>query len=192
MEVNPQGAIAPVIDPGRKPCCARRGLFGVARHPHPIHRSPALTGALKSRSGTENTMTAQLDHWASTDHDPTSFSEAMRQLTLITAQPASEAGGDHDVPDIDELAVAQVAEDGLRLRLRGADRDEAVRRMHGRLDIDLIAWRLHTTARTVHRVAARLRLTALKPTGADQSGDHRGPAAPASRLPHAAAYASPA
>ncbi|MDP7706917.1 MULTISPECIES: hypothetical protein [Mycobacterium] len=61
--------------------------------------------------------------------------------------------------DIDELAVAQVACDGLRLRLRGAERDEAIRRMHGRVATELIAWRLYTTKRTVNRVAARLGLT---------------------------------
>ena len=43
---------------------------------------------------------------------------------------------------VDELAVVQVADDGLRLPLRGAERDEAVRRMHGRIEPDLIAWRL--------------------------------------------------
>jgi len=35
---------------------------------------------------------------------------------------------------VDELAVVQVADDGLRLPLRGADRDEAVRRMYGRVE----------------------------------------------------------
>ena len=66
---------------------------------------------------------------------------------------------DDTMPNLDELAVLQVANDGLRLPLRGADRDEAVRRMHGRVDPELIAWRLHTTSRTVARVAARLGLT---------------------------------
>lgn len=60
---------------------------------------------------------------------------------------------------LDELAITQVATDGMRLRLRGTDRDEAVRRMHGRLHPELIAWRLHTTTRTVQRVTARLGLT---------------------------------
>lgn len=131
-------------------------------------------------------MTAQLDHWVSTDHDPTSYSEAMRHPTLIAAQPASDSGGDHDVPDIDELAVAQVAEDGMRLRLRGADRDEAVRRMHGRVDIDLIAWRLYTTARTVQRVAhpTRACLRSRRP-------DPRLPAHPPSRGGPHAAHRSP-
>jgi hypothetical protein len=59
--------------------------------------------------------------------------------------------------EIDELAVAQVAEDGMRMHLRGADRDEAIRRMHGRIDTELIAWRLYITTRTVHRVIARSR-----------------------------------
>ncbi|GAB4962054.1 DUF7368 family protein [Mycobacterium avium] len=68
-----------------------------------------------------------------------------------------------DAAEIDELAVVQAAEDGLRLPLRGAERDEAVRRMYGRVEPDLIAWRLHTTARTVCRVAARLGLTHQQP-----------------------------
>ncbi|WP_269199327.1 hypothetical protein [Mycobacterium avium] len=29
--------------------------------------------------------------------------------------------------------------------------------MHGRIDIDIIAWRLYTTPRTVQRVMARIR-----------------------------------
>lgn len=58
--------------------------------------------------------------------------------------------------EVDEIAVAFVAEDGLRMRLRGRDRDEAIRRMHGRIDTELIAWRLHITTRTVHRVLARI------------------------------------
>jgi hypothetical protein len=112
-------------------------------------------------------MTAQLDQWAITDHDPTSQAEALQQLALIATQPPPVAG--HDV---DELAVLQVANDGLRLRLRGADRDEAVRRMYGRIEADLIAWRLFTTARTVFRVAARLGLTEQKPAASAQF-DHR-------------------
>ncbi|MHA7653926.1 hypothetical protein, partial [Mycobacterium intracellulare] len=66
---------------------------------------------------------------------------------------------DDRMADVDELAVLQVANDGLRLPLRGKDRDEAVRRMYGRIDPELIAWRLHTTSRTVARVASRLGLT---------------------------------
>ena len=58
-------------------------------------------------------------------------------------------------PEIDELAVTQVAVDGMRMHLRGRDRDEAIRRMHGRIDIEIIAWRLYTTTRTVQRVMAR-------------------------------------
>jgi hypothetical protein len=124
-------------------------------------------------------MTAQLDHWATTDHDPTSHLEAIRQLALSDTRPTPIA-----TADIDELAVLQVAHEGQRMRLLGADRDEAIRRMHGRIDIDLIAWRLHTTSRTVHRVAARLGLTVHKPTRANDFGDrgHRaGPALPRSR-----------
>jgi hypothetical protein len=62
------------------------------------------------------------------------------------------------IPDVDDLSVIQVAHDGMRLRLKGPDRDEAVRRMHRRLDTDLIAWRLYITPRTVQRVVARLGL----------------------------------
>ncbi|GAB4999692.1 hypothetical protein MAHJHV65_46690 [Mycobacterium avium subsp. hominissuis] len=60
-------------------------------------------------------------------------------------------------PEIDELAVTQVAVDGMRMHLRGRDRDEAIRRMNGRIGIDIIAWRLYTTTRTVQRVMARTR-----------------------------------
>ncbi|WAJ47976.1 hypothetical protein OK015_28940 (plasmid) [Mycobacterium sp. Aquia_216] len=124
-------------------------------------------------------MTAQLDYWASTDHDPTSMLESIRGLTPTEAPPTAIT-----TVDIDELAVLQVAHDGQRMRLRGADRDEAIRRMHGRVDIDLVAWRLHTTSRTVHRVAARLGLTLHKPTPADQFGDRShqtGPSSPRAR-----------
>ncbi|OBG72973.1 MULTISPECIES: hypothetical protein [unclassified Mycobacterium] len=86
-------------------------------------------------------MNAVIDPWAITEYD---------EAQAMTSYPDA---------DIDELAVVQVAHDGLRLRLRGAERDEAVRRMHGRVDLDIIAWRLYTTTRTVHRVAARLGLT---------------------------------
>ena len=120
-------------------------------------------------------MTAQLDHWATTDHDPTSHLEAIRHLTISDTRPTLAA-----TPDIDELAILQVAHDGQRMRLRGADRDEAIRRMHGRLDIDLIAWRLYTTSRTVHRVAARLGLTTHKPTRTDEVAALRSETTPAS------------
>ena len=62
------------------------------------------------------------------------------------------------IPVIDDLSVIQVVRDGMRLRLRGRDRDEAVRRMHRRIDTDIIAWRLFITPRTVQRVVARLGL----------------------------------
>ncbi|CQD24260.1 hypothetical protein BN1232_06129 [Mycobacterium lentiflavum] len=64
-----------------------------------------------------------------------------------------------DIPDIDDLSVIQVVDDGMRLRLNGRERDEAVRRMHRRIDTDLIAWRLYITPRTVQRVVARLGLS---------------------------------
>ena len=73
-------------------------------------------------------------------------------------------------PDLDELAVTMVAVDGMRMHLRGRDRDEAIRRMHGRIDTELIAWRLYITTRTVHRVIARS-LPARVP-----SRNHREPA----------------
>lgn len=60
-------------------------------------------------------------------------------------------------PEIDELAITQVAVDGMRMHLRGRNRDEAIQRMHGRIDVDIIAWRLYTTTRTVQRVMARIR-----------------------------------
>lgn len=63
------------------------------------------------------------------------------------------------IPEIDELSVTQVATDGMRMHLKGPDRDEAVRRMHLRVAPHIIAWRLYTTPRTVHRVAARLGLS---------------------------------
>ena len=96
------------------------------------------------------------DPWAITAHD-----EAQAQSTHsnLTRPRRSHENQDDSPPEIDELAVVQVAHDGLRLRLRAAERDEAVRRMYGRVELDLIAWRLHTTTRTVHRVAARLGLT---------------------------------
>ena len=103
-------------------------------------------------------MTTVIDPWAITDHDEAqalpSHGEVAHPQRWHDREP------EHDkLSELDELAVVQVAHDGLRLRLRGAERDEAVRRMHGRVELDLIAWRLYTTTRTVHRVAARLGLT---------------------------------
>ena len=101
-------------------------------------------------------MTTVIDSWASSNHD-----EAQALPAYAADDPARpyDRTTEDEVPsDVDELAVIQVANDGLRLPLRGAERDEAVRRMHGRVELDLIAWRLYTTTRTVHRVAARLRL----------------------------------
>jgi hypothetical protein len=68
-----------------------------------------------------------------------------------------------DDDDIDHLAVIQVAHDGMRMHLKGRERQEAVRRMHLRVDADIIAWRLYTTPRTVQRVAAQLGLTEQQP-----------------------------
>ncbi|MFT8176818.1 hypothetical protein ACLXNF_04445 [Mycobacteroides chelonae] len=60
---------------------------------------------------------------------------------------------------LDDLAITQVATDGMRLHLRAAERAEAVRRMYGRIDPDIIAWRLYLTTRSVIRIATRLGLT---------------------------------
>ncbi|GAB4955591.1 MULTISPECIES: hypothetical protein [Mycobacterium avium complex (MAC)] len=95
-------------------------------------------------------MTTGIDPWAITGHD---------EAQAMTAYPDADQQSHQQESELDELAVVQVVDDGLRLPLRGADRDEAVRRMHGRIEVHLIAWRLHTTTRTVHRVAARLGLT---------------------------------
>ncbi|AGM31748.1 hypothetical protein [Mycobacteroides abscessus] len=65
-------------------------------------------------------------------------------------------------PAYDELAVEQVVHDGLRLHLKGADRDEALRRMYGRVPTDIIRWRLFTTIRTVQRRVEQLGLTQHK------------------------------
>lgn len=58
--------------------------------------------------------------------------------------------------EVDELSVIQVAIDGMRLRLKRRERDEAIRMMQRRVDVDIIAWRLFTTHRTLQRVMARL------------------------------------
>ena len=103
-------------------------------------------------------MTTAIDPWAITDHDEAQALPSHGDIAH--PQRSHDWEPEHDkLSELDELAVVQVAHDGLRLRLRGAERDEAVRRMHGRVELDLIAWRLYTTTRTVHRVAARLGLT---------------------------------
>ena len=98
-----------------------------------------------------------------TDPDPWAISDPDEAQALSSHNDSDHAvhheSEQASAPEIDELGVIQVALDGLRLHLRGAERDEAVRRMHGRIELDLIAWRLYTTTRTVHRVAARLGLT---------------------------------
>lgn len=50
----------------------------------------------------------------------------------------------------------------MRLHLKGADRDEALRRMYGRVPTDIIRWRLYTTSRTVQRRVQQLGLTQHK------------------------------
>jgi len=101
-------------------------------------------------------MTTVIDPWAIADNDE---AQALPPNGGRVAhhQPSRDREPKHNsASEIDELAVVQVAHDGLRLRLRAAERDEAIRRMHGRVEPDLIAWRLYTTTRTVNRVAARL------------------------------------
>jgi len=129
-------------------------------HPHPLIRTPALTSAPNISQNGEHIVTTvtDLDPWAITDPDEAQALPSNGEVAHHRRSHDREP--EHDsVSGIDELAVLQVAHDGLRLRLRGAERDEAIRRMHGRIELDLIAWRLHTTTRTVHRVAARLGLT---------------------------------
>lgn len=58
--------------------------------------------------------------------------------------------------EIDWVTVLQVANDGARLALRGLEQREAVRRMIGRIDIDLMAWRLRTTPDVVAHVIQAL------------------------------------
>lgn len=58
--------------------------------------------------------------------------------------------------EIDWVTVLQVANDGARLALRGIERREAVRRMIGRVDVDLMAWRLRTTTAAVENVIREL------------------------------------
>ncbi|BBZ38813.1 hypothetical protein [Mycobacterium conspicuum] len=102
-------------------------------------------------------MTPVIDPWAINDHDEAQALPSHGQVAR--PQRSRDREPEHNnLSELDELAVVQVAHDGLRLRLRGAERDEAVRRMHGRVELDLIAWRLYTTTRTVHRIAARLGL----------------------------------
>ncbi|BAN91941.1 hypothetical protein BB737_28470 [Mycobacterium avium subsp. hominissuis] len=101
-------------------------------------------------------MTTLTDPWANTGHDE---AQALPSSAASSAASYEAEASYTTASDIDELAVIQVAHDGQRLRLRGPERDEAVRRMHGRVELELIAWRLYTTTRTVHRVAARLGLT---------------------------------
>ncbi|WP_155722818.1 hypothetical protein [Mycobacterium avium] len=102
------------------------------------------------------TTGTDLSPWAITAADE---AQALPSHDDVAHRPCSQQQEHDNSLDIDELAVVQVAHDGLRLRLRGAERDDAVRRMYGRVELELIAWRLYTTTRTVQRVAARLGLT---------------------------------
>ncbi|GAB4659274.1 hypothetical protein MOKP64_15740 [Mycobacterium avium subsp. hominissuis] len=95
------------------------------------------------------------DPWAISDSDEAQALPPNGELARHQGFCDREPGHD-SMAQVDELAVVQVADDGLRLPVRGADRDEAVRRMYGSAEPDLIAWHLYATTRTVQRVAARL------------------------------------
>jgi hypothetical protein len=58
---------------------------------------------------------------------------------------------------IDEISVAQVAQDGHRLPLRGEDFDAAVKDMRNRFPIYIIAWRLNCGERKVERTLERIK-----------------------------------
>ena len=110
------------------------------------------------------------DPWAISDPDEAQALPPNGELARH--QGFSDREPEHDsMTQVDELAVVQVADDGLRLPLRGADRDEAMRRMYGRVEPDLIAWRLYATTRTVQRVAARLGLTSSSADRSVRCGD---------------------
>lgn len=68
-------------------------------------------------------------------------SASLRRVCVLQRAIAPSAAPAAD-DDVDWTAVLQVADDGMRLSLRGVDRREAIRRMAGRIDEDLIAWRL--------------------------------------------------
>lgn len=59
---------------------------------------------------------------------------------------------------VDWVAVEQVAYDGMRMPLRGPDLEAAVTAMHGKTSIDIMAWRLRCTTRSVERARKRLGL----------------------------------
>ena len=74
--------------------------------------------------------------------------------TATTAEPTAE-------PEYDEIAVTQVFEDGYRMKLRGADRREAIRRMaaSGRFTQQQAADALMLKRNTLAKHANRLHLS---------------------------------
>lgn len=79
------------------------------------------------------------------------------QRAVCAALPAaSPRACRHVRTEIDWVTVLQVANDGARLALHGPERREAVRRMIGRVDVDLMAWRLRTTTAAVEGVVREL------------------------------------
>ncbi|QSN49687.1 hypothetical protein [Mycobacteroides abscessus] len=81
----------------------------------------------------------------------------LSQSTTCAALPdASPHARRRTQTEIDWVTVLQVANDGACLALRGIERREAVRRMIGRVDVDLMAWRLRTTTAAVENVIREL------------------------------------
>lgn len=75
-------------------------------------------------------------------------------MTATTADPVTE-------PGYDEIAVSQVVEDGHRMKLRGRDRSEAIRRMaaSGRFTQQEAADALMLRLNTLSVYASRLRVS---------------------------------
>lgn len=86
----------------------------------------------------------------------TAPSASLRRVCALqhALAPIAATSPTHD--DVDWIAVLQVARDGARLPLRGVDRREAIRQMAGRIDADLIAWRLRMPRRAVDEALSRL------------------------------------
>lgn len=82
-------------------------------------------------------------------------SAALRRVCALQHLAPNAADNPTD-DDVDWIAVLQVARDGARLPLRGADRREAIRQMAGRIDADLIAWRLLMPRRAVDEAMSQL------------------------------------
>ena len=69
--------------------------------------------------------------------------------TAVVRSPAPARRAPVDISETDWTAVLQVAVDGARMPLVDCERHEALRRMVGRVDIDLIAWRLYVAPEVV-------------------------------------------